>query len=274
MKISIFAKTFPGKAIEEVFKKIEEHGIKGVHYNMSCSGLPSLPRSAVPEEKKREFVQALGKYDLKMVGISATFNMIHPDPYEQEKGLQSLEILAQFSAKVHIPFISLCTGTRDPQDKWKWHPANRSAEAWKDLLTMTEKAIEIAETYGVLLGIEPEQGNIVQNAVKAKKLLAQIQSKKLGIIIDPANLLPISEPTRDADTVLKEAFDILHDHIVMAHAKDIDRKGTETALGQGIVNFPLFLQLLNRFPDNLPLVLHGMKAHEVPLSLTYVKNFI
>lgn len=29
--------------------------------------------------------------------------------------------------------ITLCTGTRDPDDMWRWHPDNSTPEAWRDV---------------------------------------------------------------------------------------------------------------------------------------------
>ena len=41
--------------------------------------------------------------------------------------------------------ITLCTGTRDPNNMWGWHPENASSQAWSDLLSSMEAAVRIAE---------------------------------------------------------------------------------------------------------------------------------
>ena len=51
--------------------------------------------------------------------------------------------------------ITLCTGTRDPNDMWRAHPDNDSESAWRDLTVAMQRAIEIAGRYDVFLGIEP-----------------------------------------------------------------------------------------------------------------------
>jgi sugar phosphate isomerase/epimerase len=40
--------------------------------------------------------------------------------------------------------ITLCTGTRDPENMWRWHPENASSQAWSDLLSSMEAALRIA----------------------------------------------------------------------------------------------------------------------------------
>ena len=53
--------------------------------------------------------------------------------------------MAASCAVLAAPIITLCTGTRDPQDMWRAHPLNDSPEAWKDLLASVDEALKIAE---------------------------------------------------------------------------------------------------------------------------------
>ena len=41
--------------------------------------------------------------------------------------------------------MTLCTGTRDPEDQWRAHPGNNEPEAWRDLLEAMQSALAIAE---------------------------------------------------------------------------------------------------------------------------------
>ena len=57
------------------------------------------------------------------------------------------EILCEVTARLRIPVITLCTGTRDPVDMWKWHSANDSKEAWGDMVRSTESCLIAAEKH-------------------------------------------------------------------------------------------------------------------------------
>ena len=84
--------------------------------------------------------------------------------------------------------LSLCTGTRDPLDMWKRHPDNDRPDAWRDLLGTLNHMLRVAERNGVILGIEPERNNVVNSAERARRLLDEVRSPHLRIILDGPNL--------------------------------------------------------------------------------------
>ncbi|MGO8506376.1 TIM barrel protein, partial [Rhizobium leguminosarum] len=86
----------------------------------------------------------------------------------------------------------LCTGTRDPIDQWTAPAANDTPEAWRDLLDAMGAALEIAERYDVDLGIEPELANVVNSAEKAYRLIAELKSPRIKIVLEPANLFEVA----------------------------------------------------------------------------------
>src|SRR5438105_3664816 len=126
------------------------------------------------------------------------------------------EVLCEVAAGLHIPVVTLCTGTRDPVNMWKWHSENDSKEAWDDMVQSTESCLIAAEKNNLILAFEPESENIVNSASRARKLLKELRNPRLRIVIDPANLSLGSNQKE----VLDEAFALLGDSIVVAHAKD------------------------------------------------------
>ena len=219
MKLGIFAKTFETEDVDSLFARIKKHEINHVHYNMACSGLPAQPLE-IPEAASMEVNRFAKENHIEIVGLSATFNMIHPNPATRKEGLKSLECLAVSCKKMGTNFLSLCSGSRDARDKWKWHPENESADAWRDLLAAMEEAVEIADRHDVLLGVEPEAANTIKDAPTARRLLDEMKSDRIKIIIDPANLFEKAENVDQINYIISQAFDLLKDEIIMAHAKD------------------------------------------------------
>ena len=187
MQLGIFAKTFEGATPREVLPAAAAAGFSAVQYNMACSGLPSMPE-AIPPSVAAEVEAAARAAGVAIAALSGTYNMIHPDPTMREEGHRRLEVLAQAAAALPTRLITLCTGTRDPDDQWRAHPDNDTSEAWGDLLASMERAIAIAERHDVLLGIEPELANVVSSATRARRLVDEMSSQRLRIVIDPANL--------------------------------------------------------------------------------------
>lgn len=260
ISLGIFAKTFSGTILQNRIISMKSAGFKLAHFNMACVGMEPMP-AEIPHTIIQEIQQTLQEAEVSLCGISATYNMAHPDKSVRENGLKRLDVLARHAKEIGTDFISLCTGTRDPMDKWKYHPDNSSPEAWKDMRQSMEKALLLAEKYDLRLGIEPEHANIVSNASQARQLLADMQSPHLGIILDPANLFERAT-IEEIKSRIDQALDLLADHLFMAHAKGRDAQGNFVAAGKGIIPFDYFIKQLQLANFQGPLVAHGLDERE------------
>jgi sugar phosphate isomerase/epimerase len=166
MQLGIFAKTFDGKHPSIVFPQVKAAGFTVAQYNMACSGLAAMP-DEISDAVIADIKSATRSSGVTLNALSATYNMIHPDVSEREKGHRRLAVIAQAAQAFGIPLITLCTGTRDATDQWKHHPDNTSVEAWRDLIQSMQTAITITGKYNVNLGIEPELANVINSAAKA-----------------------------------------------------------------------------------------------------------
>ena len=177
--------------------------------------------------------------------LSGTFNMAHPNAQVRADGVRQLGVLAAAALQMDACFVSLCTGTRNRESMWRPHPHNHTAEAWRDMLATVEQAVAHAQTHNVTLVVEPEVANVIDSAAKARRLLDAIRSPHLKIVIDGANIFHKGELARMHE-VLDEAFDLLGEDIVMAHAKDLDHDGEagKLAAGTGVLDFDHYIGLL------------------------------
>jgi sugar phosphate isomerase/epimerase len=239
-------------------------------YNMACAGLPSLPDDIPSDLASRIGISAAAR-GIRIVALSGTFNMIHPDPERRRGGLRSLRALAGACGALGTRCITLCTGTRDPNDMWRWHPDNNAPDAWSDLLASMEAAVAIAEEFDLVLGIEPELANVVDSAAKAQLLLREMRTPILKIVLDPANLLRPRDLAYQ-HSILEDAFDQLGSQIIIAHAKDVLVANGEirhVAAGTGLLDYPFYLSRLRHL--RVPLIVHGLSEAEVPWSLAFLR---
>jgi sugar phosphate isomerase/epimerase len=126
-----------------------------------------------------------------------------------------------------------------------------------------ETATTTADASGVDLGIEPELANVVSSAAAARRLIEEMQSPRLRIVLDAANLFETATAAGQQDIVTR-AIDLLGDRIVMAHAKDRAADGAFVAAGKGVLDYPHYLAALRRVGFDGPLVAHGLTADEAP----------
>ena len=269
MKIGIFAKTFSRPTIAELFQTIAGYEIYSAQFNLSCAGLETLPGNVVSSELVRQINGAAEHARVELSAISGTFNMAHPDPAVRRDNLTKFEILCEVTARLRLPVITLCTGTRDPVNMWKWHAENDSKEAWADMLHSIESALIAAEKNNLVLAFEPETENVVNSANRARKLLDEMQNPRLRIVIDPANLIA---PGRKQEEVLDESFGLLSDAIVIAHAKDRTAAFKACAAGKGILDFECYLRHLKQSGFAGPLIMHGLEEAEVTFSRDFLRR--
>jgi len=262
MRIGIFAKTFPGHDPAKVLRAVRDARYESTQFNLSSADLDAMPAS-VPDEAIATIANAARDNLVRIVALSGTYNMIHPDPAVRAHGLERLGVVIAAAARLGVGMVTLCTGTRDPDDQWRAHPDNRTPQAWRDLRVEMDHAAELAERHGVELGIEPEQANVVMSAADALRLFQEVGSPRLRVVLDPANLFEHASPAKAA-RIVADAVDHLAGHVGMAHAKDRDAQGRFCTAGTGIVDFPAFLGRLRATGFDGPVIAHGLSAAEAP----------
>lgn len=272
MQLGIFAKTFAAQGAAPVLKAVHDAGYEAVQFNMACVGLPSMPIEISPEITK-EISLASKTFGVSITAVSGTYNMAHPDSAVRSDGLRRLGVIIANAKAMGTSLVTLCTGTRDPDDQWRLHKDNSTPEAWRDMRAEMEKALTLAQSHGVTLGIEPELANIVSDAAHAKQLIAELKSPNLRVVLDPANLFEVeSELVRRS--IIAEAINELAGDIVMVHAKDRNSVGSFVAPGQGVIDFKFFAQYLKHVGFNGPMVTHGLSELEAPSVAMFLKSVI
>jgi sugar phosphate isomerase/epimerase len=268
--IGIFAKTFPGGSPAANADAVGAHGFACVHYNLACAGLDPLPERLEPAAV-REIRDTLDHRGIAMASIGGSFNMIHPNRRVREAGLRALAELAAHASVLGTDVITVCTGTRDPHDMWRRHRDNGSAGAWRDLCETMGRALEIAEAEGVRLGVETEPDNVVSSVRRTRRLLDEMRSPNLGVVFDPVNFFGPGDEARLRD-VVDEGFDLLGEHVILSHAKDVRFEGravVHCAAGAGVLDYPHYLAGLSRLPE-MPLIVHGVEPAEVPAVVAFL----
>lgn len=260
MKLGIFSKTFNGADPQTVFAAVKRAGYSAVQHNMECCGLPAMP-DEIPPGAAAAIRAAAEANGIEVSANSATYNMAHPDPAVRRAGLRRLGVIAAAAHPMGTRLLTLCTGTLDPGNMWRRHPGNDSPEAWRTLIESMTGAIEIAEKYDVELGIEPELANIVSSAERARRLIDELRSPRVRVIMDAANLFELGSLERQR-AIVAAGIELLADRISIAHAKDRTPEGRFTTAGRGVVDYKHYVECLKRVGFNGPLIAHGLAETE------------
>ena len=284
-QLGVFAKHISRATPEELFDALAEFGFNCTQFNAACLGGPSLP-DQIDIAQWRKAAQAARSAGVEVVALSATFNLLDENRTRLINNFRRLKILARGATILGSDLLTLCTGTRNQQDMWTYHPGNQSPAAWQTMIDAMWQALEIANEFDLNLGIEPEVANVVSNANDAARLVTELGSNRIRIVFDPANLYrPPADPRKDFD-VITDGLTLLGNRIAIAHCKDIAAPTPEeagrrqdeplyshVAAGEGILNYCHYLSELRRLtPNGVPLILHGLKEEQIPRAVAFIQR--
>ena len=92
--------------------------------------------------------------------------------------------------------------------------------------------------------------------------------------MDPCNLLRKEDLDRTGPK-LEEMFQRLGDKIALAHAKDVKASANGTELpapGMGVLDYPVYLRLLERLGRPMPLLIEHLTLSDVPRARDFVRR--
>lgn len=272
MQLGIHIGTFRRPTLEAALDAVTGHGLDCIHLNLKSAGVESMPRR-IDDSLCVRIARETANRGISVTSVSGTFNMIHPEADVRRDGLKRLEVIAAAARHLGTSVVTLCTGTRDPDDMWRRHPDNDAPDAWNDLIESMTVALTIAEQFDVTLAIEPEVSNVIDSAVKARRFLDELKSPRLKVVMDGANLFHAGELPRMHE-ILDDAFQLLGPDIVLGHAKDLDRDGEagQIAAGQGLLDYDYYLASFRKAGFDGPLILHSLDETDVSGCVTFLRQ--
>lgn len=267
---------------DRLFGRIAEFGFECVQFAFSSiaesefvpTGQIEIP-DRIPTSALDAAARSAGRYNLPVEVINGTFNMAHPDEDVRLEGIKRFALLTEAAEVLGAKYISLCSGTRFAGHLWTYSPDNHTAGAWNDMYDTICRTVELAERRNITLAIESEAANIINTPENARRVMDDVGSDHLKMILDCANLFHIgrAHPEYVQETIA-HAFDFFGDDIVLAHGKDI-REGDGIdfcGTGRGIVDFPFTAQMLKKYGFAGDMFLHGIYDEaDMPYALAHWK---
>lgn len=215
-----------------------EQGFSCVHLALSKT-IPDFPMEPAA------FTTGLGKHirnifaaeGIDIAVLGCYYNLAHPDPLKVKK-LQRLYVAHLRMART-LGCSVVGTETGAPNAEYQYDPTCHTETALQSFLRGVVPIVEAAERLGVILAIEPVWNHIVWKPQVARRVIHEIASPNLRIILDPVNLLSI-ENYEQRDMVIGEALDILGEYVEVVHLKDFrveEGKLVSVAAGTGLMDY-------------------------------------
>ena len=210
------------------------------------------------------------KNNVDIAVLGCYLNLANPNP----------EKLAQITHRymAHIRFASwlgcgvVGTETGAPNETYTHVPECHGEEALQTFITNLRPVVKYAEQMGVVMAIEPVWKHIVCNPKRARRVLDEIGSPNLQIILDPVNLLDICN-YKDQIGIVDEAIDVLGPDVAMVHLKDFvveDDKLVSVGAGLGQMDYTSVIKFMK---ERKPFI-HATLENTTPENNIQVRDFI
>lgn len=259
--------------IEERLKIVKEQGFTCAHVALSkvISENSVAPQALTPGYAmylKRLF----DKNELDCAVLGCYLNLANPDAAQlkaiQEKYMANIRFAAHLGAGV------VGTETGAPNVEYRFEEACWNEESLQIFIKNLRPVVKYAEQMGVLMAIEPVVRHIVCNPVRARRVLDEIGSPNLRIILDPVNLLE-SYNYEKQDEIIDEAIDLLGKDVAVLHVKDFvikDGKLVSVPVGQGQCHWDRIMPYMKKEKPYMHATLEDTRPDNAVAALEYIQE--
>jgi sugar phosphate isomerase/epimerase len=223
IKLAIFTGVYAELPLEEAARKIKADGFSGVALDFIFADV-SFDPFAPNWDAAKKITSCLERNGIKIVGLSAYYNVVTPDAEKRKRGEQKMQFLIENWKRLGSNIIATETGSLNAQSEWSESPENATEEAYQKCRTSLEKLAKLAEKTGAIVAVEPYWKNVIGSAERAERLFRDVKSPALKLIMDPCNYFRKAD-LANMDMTLEDIFKRVGKQAVLAHAKDVkDRK--------------------------------------------------
>jgi sugar phosphate isomerase/epimerase len=280
---AIFSNVITGRDPEEIAAKTREYGLEAVQFiprevQVGFGFDTDSPALSPDFTRWRKAYDAAG---VDIVAVGGYINLLHRDPEHRAANIAAFTSFLRRMGELGTTLVSTETGSLAPTGDWDDDPANRTPEAWDGFREVITGLAAVAEAEGVTILLEPYIVNICHTPELGVQMIREVGSPALGICMDPTNFFPneLAAPEFVAGT-MKSGFAAEGPYVRLAHAKDVtppapgSPKPGLPGPGQGLIDYPLYLDLLAGIGYDGPLVIEHLVEAEVPDALRFVQGHI
>lgn len=275
MRVCIRAHDLGVKGTENILKQLKIMDLDGVQ--MVCyKAYDDIPydRGGISREK----AEAIGK-DFADAGamiplVGAYFNPVHSD---REKAQRCFDIFAEYLRACKAMGCSVVgseTGSFN-DDKWTYHPRNRTEEALATVVDTFGRLCDIAAEEGTVVAMEGAAGHVcydVDTLDRAQKMMGKANTR---VIFDIYNYLDETNQ-HDYLNILNHGLEVFGDRILLFHMKDWKftegDKPRQVPYGTGDMDQMAVLSAIKTHNPDAVLVLEGTTGEHIASAVKTIRD--
>lgn len=259
--------------LEELSEKVGEKNLKGVQLALKKikTGF-DMNKAHITPGMAKTFKEAFEKNNASISVLGCYINLAHPDDNELNKLLAYFKEHIRFARDFGCSIVGTETGALNKE--YIYGPENNTEEAFQRTLSSVKTLVEEAEKFGVIVAIEAVTKHVINTPERMKRILDSIKSNNLQVILDPVNLLDENN-YMNQDEIIKKAFELFGDRVVIIHAKDFiieDNQAKVVPVGKGLLNYPLVISLIKEKNPYIEVLFENSTAEDIDDSIKYLNE--
>ena len=274
MKLFIRAHDLGVKGIDNVVAQLNELALDGVQL-VAYKVLDDVPYTpdGMTEAKAQSIHNALTHAHKSIALIGAYFNPVHSDKVKVATCKETFKSYLKHAKTLGCDMVGSETGSFN-DDKWTYHPLNRTDEALVTVVETFQELADYASEQGVNIAMEGAFGHVCYDVDRLKLAIDKINRPNVKVIFDLYNYLDISN-VDDCYKILDYGLQVFGRQIEIFHIKDftvVDGKLKQCAVGQGQLDFDRILSAIYKSNPYAKLVFEGTVGDDVAPSVKFIKS--
>ncbi len=274
MKISIRAHDLGCKGLDGILSAIDLYGIDGVQLvcYKSFDDVSYVP-GGITAEKAAEIGRRFADAGKLIPLVGAYFNPVHSNPAKVENGFAVFSEYLKLAGSMGCKYVGSETGSFN-DDKWTYHPRNRTPEAFRTVVETFDKLCEVAEDAGSMVAMEGAAGHVmfdVDTLQRARKAM----SGKTRVIFDLYNYLDEGNQG-DYLSILDKGLETFAGDILLFHLKDCcfvnGEKPRQVPFGTGEMDLDAILGKIKAYDRNAVLTLEGTTGEHIAKAVNTINT--
>lgn len=275
MQLCIRAHDLGVKGTQAILAQLDELGLDGVQ--MVCykaySDIAYLP-GAITEEKAASIGAAFSGAGKSIPMIGAYFNPVHSDREKEKRCFAVFADYLRVGGAMGCSVVGSETGSFH-DDKWIYHPRNRTEEALQSVVATFSELCDIAADFGATVAMEGAAGHVcwdVDTLARAQRMMAR---RNTAVVFDLYNYLDESNQG-DYLRILEHGLDMFAGRILLFHMKDcVFQSGARPAqvpFGTGQMDLEAILRKIKAYDRDAVLTLEGTTGAHIAQAVATVKE--
>lgn len=214
------------------------------------------------------------KYNVDVSVLGCYKNLADPNKEALERTIESYKTNIRFASYLGVGVVGTETGATNSEYAFTEDcHTKRALEIFTDNL---KRVVEYAECMGVCVGIEPVYKHIMCDIERTRKVLDDVASPNLRIILDPVNLYN-AENEKHGNDIIDGAFQLFGKEIDVIHIKDyhvIDGEivSRPVTFGEGNMDIKHLMSVIKKEKPCIEVLMEDSLPSNVQISKKYVED--